>query len=204
MTVVKEAAIEISFRTPLSSCCGRQRIVLCQSGRFFYRRTRWRRGFGWLKIDARDLDDGLPRGLLVGAIVHMRLTHRLDWARELLRRRGEELPRDVGSELRCLEVPTGRRFPASDPCRECASRLGSSTTSRPSQRFATPWCRSRHRARRRTRPCRGVAGAPRRGPPSNDELRVGIRPVGLVLHVRPVAQQGFNSGGSVTLVAFGR
>jgi hypothetical protein len=66
-------------RTPLSSCCGRE-------------------------IAARDLDDGLPRGFLAGAIVKMRVAHRLDWAGELLGRRGEELARDVGSERRCLLV----------------------------------------------------------------------------------------------------
>ena len=60
-------------RTPLSSCCGRE-------------------------IAARDLDDGLPRGFLAGAIVKMWAAHRLDWAGELLGRRGEEPARDVGSE----------------------------------------------------------------------------------------------------------
>jgi hypothetical protein len=34
----------------------------------FCRRTRRRRGFGRLEIDARDLDDGVPRGFLAGAI----------------------------------------------------------------------------------------------------------------------------------------
>ena len=43
-------------------------------------------------VDAGDLDDGLPRGFLVGAIVKVRVAHRLNWAGELLRRRGEELP----------------------------------------------------------------------------------------------------------------
>ena len=59
-------------RTPLAGCCGRE-------------------------IDAGDLDDGLPRGFLAGAIVKMWVAHRLDWAGELLGRRGEELARDVGS-----------------------------------------------------------------------------------------------------------
>jgi len=44
------------------------------------------------RVDAGDLDDGLPRRFLVGAIVKVRVAHRLNWARELLRRRGEELP----------------------------------------------------------------------------------------------------------------
>ena len=48
----------------------------------------------WREIDARDLDDGLPRGFLAGAIVKMWVAHRLDWAGELLGRRGEELARD--------------------------------------------------------------------------------------------------------------
>ena len=62
----------------------------------------------WLRqVDAGDLDDGLPRGFLAGAIVKVWVAHRLDWADELLRRRGEELTRDVGSELRCLKVSTG-------------------------------------------------------------------------------------------------
>ena len=44
-----------SFRAPLSICCGRE-------------------------IDARDLDDGLPRGFLAGAIVEVRVALRLNWA----------------------------------------------------------------------------------------------------------------------------
>ncbi len=44
------------------------------------------------KVDARDLDDGLPRGFLVGTIVKVWVAHRLDWAGELHGRRGEELP----------------------------------------------------------------------------------------------------------------
>ena len=56
------------------------------------------------QVDAGDLDDGLPRGFLAGAIVKMWVAHRLDWAGELLGRRGEELARDVGSERRCLLV----------------------------------------------------------------------------------------------------
>ncbi len=48
----------------------------------------------------------------------------------------------------------------------------------------------------------GGASAP--DPPSDNELRVGIRIVGHILHVRPVANQGFHSGGSVTPVVFGR
>ena len=63
---------------------------------------------GKRQVDAGDTDDGLPRGFLVGAIVKVRVAHRLNWAGELLGRRGEELPRDVGSELRCLEVATSR------------------------------------------------------------------------------------------------
>ena len=59
------------------------------------------------QVDAGDTDDGLPRGFLVGAIEKVWVAHRLNWAGELLGRRGEELPRDVGSELRCLEVSTG-------------------------------------------------------------------------------------------------
>ena len=47
----------------------------------------------WVRqVDARDLDDGLPRGFLVGAIVKVRVAHRLNWACELPWRRGEELP----------------------------------------------------------------------------------------------------------------
>jgi hypothetical protein len=42
------------------------------------------------EIDAGDLDDGLPSDLLAGAIVKMWVAHRLDWAGELLGRRGEE------------------------------------------------------------------------------------------------------------------
>ena len=44
----------------------------------------------WREIDAGDVDDGLPRGLLAGAIVKMWVAQRLDWAGELLGRRGEE------------------------------------------------------------------------------------------------------------------
>lgn len=43
-------------------------------------------------VDAGDLDDGLPRGFLVGTIVKVWVAHRLDWAGELRGRRGEELP----------------------------------------------------------------------------------------------------------------
>ena len=39
---------------------------------------------------------------------------------------------------------------------------------------------------------------------SDDELGVGERPVGPILHVRPAAQQGFHGGNSVTLVMSGR
>ena len=56
-----------SFRTPRSSCCGRE-------------------------IDAGDFDDGLPRGFLVGAIVEVWVALRLNWACELPLSRGEELP----------------------------------------------------------------------------------------------------------------
>ena len=52
--------------------------------------------------DAGNLDHGLPRGFLAGATVKMWVAHRLDWAGEFLGRRGEELPRDAGSERRCL------------------------------------------------------------------------------------------------------
>ena len=44
-----------SMRTPLSSCCGRE-------------------------IDAGDLDHGLPRGFLAGAIVEVWVALRLNWA----------------------------------------------------------------------------------------------------------------------------
>ena len=38
------------------------------------------------QVDAGDTDDGLPRSFLVGAIVKVRLAHRLNWAGELLGR----------------------------------------------------------------------------------------------------------------------
>lgn len=44
------------------------------------------------KVDAGDLDDGLPRRFLVGAIVKVWVVHRLDRASELHGRRSEELP----------------------------------------------------------------------------------------------------------------
>ena len=44
------------------------------------------------EVDARDLDDGLPRGFLAGAIVEVWLALHLDGARELPLSRGEELP----------------------------------------------------------------------------------------------------------------
>ncbi len=37
-------------------------------------------GFGGRQIDARDLDDGLPRSFLVGAIVEVWLELHLNWA----------------------------------------------------------------------------------------------------------------------------
>ena len=46
VTGISSAAIGLSFRTPLLRFCGRE-------------------------IDARDLDDGLPRGFLAGAIVEV-------------------------------------------------------------------------------------------------------------------------------------
>ena len=47
----------------------------------------------WLReVDAGDLDDGLPRGFLAGAIVEVWVALRLNWACELPLSRGEELP----------------------------------------------------------------------------------------------------------------
>jgi hypothetical protein len=46
----------------------------------------------WREIDAGDLDDGLPRGFLAGAIVEVWVALRLNRARELPLSRGEELP----------------------------------------------------------------------------------------------------------------
>src|SRR5271165_1063675 len=60
------------------------------------------------QVDAGDLDDGLPRGFLAFAIVEVWLELRLNWTCELPELRGEELPCDLVSELRRLEVPTGR------------------------------------------------------------------------------------------------
>ena len=51
---------------------------------------------GWVRqVDAGDTDDDLPRGFLASAIVTVRVEHRLNWAREVLGRRSEGLPRDV-------------------------------------------------------------------------------------------------------------
>ena len=48
---------------------------------------------GWVRqVDAGDLDDGLPRGFLAGAIVEVWVALRLNWACELPLSRGEELP----------------------------------------------------------------------------------------------------------------
>ena len=44
------------------------------------------------QVDAGDLDDGLPRGFLAGAIVEVWVALRLNWACELPLSRGEELP----------------------------------------------------------------------------------------------------------------
>jgi hypothetical protein len=44
------------------------------------------------EVEARDLDDGLPRGFLAGAIVEVWVALRLNWACELPLSRGEELP----------------------------------------------------------------------------------------------------------------
>ncbi len=55
VTGISSAAIGLSFRTALSSCCGRE-------------------------IDAGDLGDGLPRGFLAGAIEKVRVALRLNWA----------------------------------------------------------------------------------------------------------------------------
>ena len=47
---------------------------------------------GKRQVDAGDLDDGLPRGFLTGAIVEVWVALRLNWACELPLSRGEELP----------------------------------------------------------------------------------------------------------------
>ncbi len=49
------------------------------------------------QVHAGDLDDGLPRGFLAGAIVEVWVALRLNWACDLPLSRGEELPWDVGS-----------------------------------------------------------------------------------------------------------
>jgi len=67
ITGISSAGIGLFFRTPLSSCCGRE-------------------------IAASDLDDGSPRGFLAGAIVEVWLALRLNGACELPLSRGEELP----------------------------------------------------------------------------------------------------------------
>lgn len=46
----------------------------------FYRRHRGRRGFDRRQVDASDLDHGLPRGFLAGAIVEVWVALRLNWA----------------------------------------------------------------------------------------------------------------------------
>ena len=68
----------VLLRDTALKCRGRRRIFLWSAGPFCYRRNR--RGFDRLEIDARDLDDGLPRGFLVGAIVEVWLALRLNWA----------------------------------------------------------------------------------------------------------------------------
>ncbi|MGO9808102.1 MAG: hypothetical protein ACLPKH_15480, partial [Rhodomicrobium sp.] len=47
-----------------------------------YQRSSGHRGQGcWVRqVDARDLDDGPPRGFLAGAIVEVRVALRLNWA----------------------------------------------------------------------------------------------------------------------------
>src|SRR5579863_3703586 len=89
-------------------CChkriGGAGVALLRYDRRSFRTPRSRM-LGKRQVDAGDTDDGLPRGFLVGAIVKVRVAHRLHWACELLGLRGEELPRDVGSERRGLEVP---------------------------------------------------------------------------------------------------
>src|SRR5947209_5920545 len=50
------------------------------------------RMLGKRQVDAGDLDDGLPRGFLTGAIVEVWVALRLNWACELPLSRGEELP----------------------------------------------------------------------------------------------------------------
>ena len=69
------------------------------------------------KSNAGDLDDGLPCGFLVGAVVKVLVAHRLDWACELLGGRGEELARDIGAELRGLDVTTSRGLRRMRTCR---------------------------------------------------------------------------------------
>jgi hypothetical protein len=46
----------------------------------------------WLQVDAGDINDGLPRGFLAGAIVEVWVALRLNWACELPLSSGEELP----------------------------------------------------------------------------------------------------------------
>src|SRR5208283_3089849 len=108
VTGISSAAIGLSFETPVSSAAEDDEVFYGPPGPFVIGGTDGDAGLASSKSTPETLTTACHAASCVGAIVQMRVTHRLDWARELLRRRGEELPRDVGSELRCLEVPTGR------------------------------------------------------------------------------------------------
>ena len=66
-----------SFRTALLKVLRKTTVFPVSDGRF---RTRRRRGFEGREIDARDLDDGLPRSFLAGVIVEVWLALHLNRA----------------------------------------------------------------------------------------------------------------------------
>ena len=81
VTGMSSAAIGLSFKnTALKLLRKTTKFSMSTAGPFCYRRNRRRRGSDRREIDARDIDDGLPGGFLVGAIVEVWVELRLNWA----------------------------------------------------------------------------------------------------------------------------
>ena len=145
---------------------------------------------GLRQVHAGDLDDGLPSGFLAGAIVEVWVTLHLDGAGELPLSRGEELPRDVGSELRRLEVATGRGFRR---LIHAGNEVHDGDEQIPQHQAGASHHLGGGRPTGRDRVHGHAGGQPTRqcrSPPSDDELRVGIRVVGYIFHVWSVADHG--------------
>ena len=128
----------------------------------------------------------------------------LDRARKLPLSGREKLPGDVGPELRRLDVATGGGLRclvhAGNEVRDWDEHILHGQASLP----RNLGCRCGTGRYGVHAHAGGESSRQRRDPPSDNELRIGIRIVGYVLHVRTASQEGFHGGGSVALEVFGR